>query len=121
MKLFLSKLLGRAGDLSDVHPLLALFLGGALLAVFLAVLFQRKPKPADSSSPSLVWTLYVQLGLLLWAFALVGFLMGGLSMLRSYLHQTVASFQRTHGRVTEANYNAVQTIWGAEQDQGDLK
>ena len=46
--------------------------------------------------------------------------MGGLSLLRSYLHQTVANFQHNHGRITEANYNAVQTIWGAEQNQGEL-
>ena len=58
--------------------------------------------------------------MLLWALALVGFLAGGLSVLRSYLHQTVANFQRNHGRITEANYNAVQTIWGAEQSQGEL-
>jgi hypothetical protein len=33
----------------------------------------------------------------------------------------LCAFQRNHGRVTEANYNAVQTIWGAEQDQGELR
>src|SRR5205823_1459997 len=38
-----------------------------------------------------------------------------------YLHQTLAGFQRSHGRITEANYNAVQTIWGAEQQQGSLQ
>ncbi len=119
MKTFI-RLLGRVGDLSDVQPLLAFFLGAALLAVFLAALYQRKPRPADSPAPSLIWTLYVQLGLLVWAFALVGFLLSGLTLLRSYLHQTVANFQRNHGRVTQANYNAVQTIWGAEQEQGEL-
>lgn len=121
MKLLLSKLLGRAGDFSDVQPLLALFLGGALLAVFLAVVLQRRAKSAESSPPSLLWTLYTKLETLLWALLLVGFLLSGLSALRSYLHQTVANFQRSHGRVTEANYNAVQTIWGAEQSQGELK
>ena len=120
MKTFLSRLLGRAGDLSDVQPLLALFLGAAFLAVFLTVLFHRQPKPAEPSPRGLLWTLYAQLGLLIWAFSLVGILACGLWMLRSYLHQTVANFQRNHGRVTEANYNAVQSIWGAEQNQGDL-
>src|ERR1017187_7183291 len=33
---------------------------------------------------------------------------------------TASNFQRTHGRITQANYNAVQTIWGAEQVQGEL-
>ncbi len=45
---------------------------------------------------------------------------GTISVLRSYLRQTVNAFERTHGRVTEANYNAVQTIWGSEQVQGEL-
>ena len=26
----------------------------------------------------------------------------------------------SHGRITQANYNAVQTIWGAEQVQNEL-
>ncbi len=120
MKLLLSKLLSRVGGLADVQPLLALFLGGALLAVFLAVVLHRRSKTPGSAAPGLLWTLYVQLGLLLWALFIVTFLMGGLSLLRSYLHQTVANFQRNHGRITDANYNAVQTIWGAEQNQGEL-
>jgi hypothetical protein len=33
----------------------------------------------------------------------------------------VASFQRTHGRVTEANFKAIQTIWGTPQEQGELR
>ena len=37
MKPILLKLFGRAGDLADVEPLIALFLGAALLAVFLGV------------------------------------------------------------------------------------
>lgn len=120
MKLLLSRLLGRTGDFSNVEPLLALFLGGALLAVFLNVLFRRQSKP-ELPARSLLWTLYLQFNLLLWALFIVGFLMAGMSVLRSYLHQTVAGFQRNHGRVTQANYNAVQTIWGSEQTQGELK
>ncbi|HZV34502.1 MAG TPA: hypothetical protein VFB72_07975 [Verrucomicrobiae bacterium] len=114
----LLKILGRTGDLSDVQPILALFVGGALLAVFLTALFQRRAKSAEPSS--LIWTLYSKLGTYLWAFFLVGLVATGLTVLRSYLHQTVASFQRNHGRITEANYNAVQTIWGAEQSQDEL-
>jgi hypothetical protein len=123
MKSILSRILSRSGDFSDVHPLLALFLGAAMLAVFLTVTFQqsRKAAPPGSQPPSLLWTLYRSLGSLIWASMLVGFLMGGMSYLRGYLHQTVATFQRNHGRVTEANYHAVQTIWGAEQNQDDLK
>jgi hypothetical protein len=113
--------MGRAGGFADVEPLLALFLGGGLLAVFLTTTFHRKAKPADGPQPSLLWTLYVQLGVLLWALFLVSLLVSGLSTLRSYLHNTVANFQRSHGRVTDANFRAVETIWGAEQQQGDLK
>jgi hypothetical protein len=120
MKLLLTRLLGRAGGFSDVEPLLALFLGGGLLAVFLTTLFHRKAKAADGTPPSLLWTLYVQFGVLLWALFLVSLLMGGLSTLRSYLHQTVSNFQHDHGRITDANLQAVQTIWGPEQQQGDL-
>ena len=120
MKLLLTRLLGRAGGFSDVEPLLALFLGGGLLAVFLTTLFQRRTKPGGAP-PSLVWTLYVQIGVLLWAVFLVSLLASGLSTLRSYLHQTVANFQHSHGRITDANFKAVETIWGSEQQQGDLK
>src|SRR5579863_3232055 len=109
MKL-LSKLLGRTGDFfSDVQPLLAFFLCGALLAVFLTIIFQRRARPADAPPSSLLWTLYAQFGKLMWATLLISFLLGGLNYLRAYLRQSVANFQHSHGRVTEANYNAVQT------------
>jgi hypothetical protein len=36
MKTILFKLIGRGSDLIDVQPVLALFLGGALIAVFIA-------------------------------------------------------------------------------------
>ena len=121
MKPILFKLLGRAGDLVDVQPVTALFLGGALLAVFLTSMFQSKPAFGPESQSGLVWNLYHRFNRLLWAVMLMGFLLGTLSLLRVYLHQTLAAYQKTHGRVTEANYNAVQTIWGAEQDQGELR
>ncbi len=82
---------------------------------------RAKPAESESSPRSLVWTLYSKFGTLLWALMLVSLLVGGLNVLRSYLHQIVANFQRNHGRITEANYNAVQTIWGAEQNQDELK
>jgi hypothetical protein len=130
MKTILFKLLGRASDLIDVQPVLALFLGGALIAVFITAAFQtarsRRREEADSgktpdSKSSLIWLLYRQLNQLLWAVGLVAILLGSLSLLRAYLHHTVASFQHSHGRITQANYNAVQTIWGAEQNQGELQ
>jgi hypothetical protein len=121
MKLILSKLLGRAADLVDVQPVLALFLGGALLAVFLTTAFSSKPSADPETRPGLVWTLYRQGGRFLWALTLVAFLLATLSLLRVYLHQAVARFQHDHGRVTQANYNAIQTIWGTPQEQAELR
>ena len=122
MKIILSKLLGRASDLADVEPLIALFLGAALLAVFLSALFpSTKSASGAGDSPGLLWTLYRQATRLTWAVVLVLFLAGTISVLRIYLRQTGENFRRTHGRITQANYNAVQTIWGSEQQQDELR
>lgn len=121
MKLILQKFFGRASDLADTDPVLGLFLGGALLAVFLAAFAQGKPAAEHGGKSGLLWLLYGNFTRLLWAAVLVAFLVGTVAVLRTYLRQSVANFQRTHGRVTTANYNAVQTIWGAEQQQGELR
>ena len=118
MKLILNKLLSRLSDLVDLQPVIALFLGGALLAVFLTALLRQRPK--TEPEPSLIWILYRHLTRFLWASLLLAALLASLGLVRIYLHQTLAAFQRTHGRITQANYNAVQTIWGAEQVQGEL-
>ncbi len=120
MNLILSKILGRASDLVAVEPTIALFLGAALLAVFFTTLLAAKT-PADAGGGgSLMWTLYRQFLRFAWAATLVVLLAATISVLRNYLRQSVANFQRTHGRITQANYDAVQTIWGAEQSQGEL-
>jgi hypothetical protein len=121
MNAILSKFLTRASDLADSEPLIALFLGAALLAVFLTAWFPNKSAPtADGKNSSLLWTLHKNFTRLAWAILLVALLAGTVSVLRAYLRRTVNDFQRTHGRITQANYNAVQTIWGAEQVQGEL-
>jgi hypothetical protein len=121
MNAIISKLLNRASDLANVEPVIALFLGAALLAVFLTALFQSKTAGESGGNNSgLIWTLYRNLTRLLWAALLVALLVGTISVLRLYLRRTVNDFQRTHGRITQANYNAVETIWGAEQVQGEL-
>ncbi|HUB87992.1 MAG TPA: hypothetical protein VMB22_08885 [Verrucomicrobiae bacterium] len=121
MNAIISKLLTRASDLADVEPLIALFLGAALLAVFFTALTRKKsPGDADGRNSSLLWTLYKSFLSLACAVTLVMLLIGGISVLRSYLRQTLNDFQRTHGRVTQANYNAVETIWGSEQVQSEL-
>jgi hypothetical protein len=120
MKSILSKLLGRARDLAEVEPLIAFFLGAALLAVFLSAFFKLRANDSPEKS-GLLWTLYGHLTRLVGALMLVALLVGTVSVLRTYLRQVVSNFQHTHGRVTQANYDAVQTIWGAEQEQGELK
>jgi hypothetical protein len=121
MNTIISKLLNRASDLADVEPIIALFLGAALLAVFLTALFQNKSaSESGGKKSSLIWTLYRNFARLIWAILLVALLAGTISILRSYLRQTVNNFEHTHGRVTQANYNAVETIWGAEQVQSEL-
>ncbi|PYK98270.1 MAG: hypothetical protein DME19_13180 [Verrucomicrobia bacterium] len=121
MKSILLKLSGRASGLADVEPVLALFLGAALLAVFLSAFRQSKSNTDSSGKLSLLWTLYDHFTHLARALMLVALLAATVSVLRGYLRQSVSNFQRTHGRVTQANYDAVRTIWGAEQEQGELK
>jgi len=120
MNAMISKLLNRASDLAAVEPTIALFLAAALLAVFLTALFQNKIAIAGENNSSLVWTLYRNVKRWAWAVLLVVLLAGTVSVLRSYLRQTVNHFTRAHGRITQANYNAVQTIWGSEQVQSEL-
>ena len=103
MKSLLSSFLGRARGFADDEPLIALFLGAALLAVFLSALRRTATVPDSPGKSSLLWTLYGHFTRVLWAALLVAFLVGAVSVLRGYLHQTVANFQHTHGRVTEAN------------------
>ncbi len=119
MKTLAMRLVGRASDLAQTQPLLALCLGAALFAVFISLLLRKSTTVAEAKT-SLLWTLYAQAGRFLFAAAVVLLLAQTLGMLRTYLRRSVAHFQQTHGRVTEANYNAVQTIWGAEQTQREL-
>src|SRR5580658_499665 len=104
MNAIISKLLIRGGDLADVEPTIALFLAAALLAVFLTALFLYQPAPRpDEKNPGLLWTFYRAYQRFLWALLLAAVFLGTISLLRSYLRHAVNGFQRTHGRVTEAN------------------
>lgn len=121
MNAIISKLLSRASELTNLEPAIALFLAAALIAVSLTALLQAKPASAvEEKNTSLIWTLYRNLKRLLWASLLIWLFVGTISVLRSYLRQTESNFERTHGRITTANYNAVQTIWGSEQVQNEL-
>jgi hypothetical protein len=117
MKTFVSGLVSRAADLSNTQPLLGLALGAALLALFLK-LWGSHPVPQNSSSLS--WTLYQQARRLMLAAAVVLLMVQALAVMRGLLRRSVAQFQQSHGRITEANYEAVQTIWGSEQAQREL-
>jgi uncharacterized membrane protein len=86
MKTILSKLLGRAADLVDIQPVLALFLGGALLAVFLTAILSAKSADEPDERSSLLWVLYRQFTRLVWSLTLVAFLLATLSLVRAYLH-----------------------------------
>src|SRR5579859_1653200 len=66
MKLILSKLLARSTDLVNVQPVLALFLGGAFLTVFLTTVLKPKPTPEPEGPSSLLWMLYHQGTRFLW-------------------------------------------------------
>ena len=118
MKEIVLRIAGRASDLADTQPLLALCLGAALFTVFLSLWL--RPVAVTEGKTSLLWTLYHQAARLLLALSVVLVLTQTLGVLRGYLRRSVAHFQQTHGRVTEANYHAVQTIWGAEQTQREL-
>lgn len=121
MNAIISKLLTRANDLANLEPAIALFLAAALIAITLTALFQNKSAAGlDEKNPSLIWTLYRNLRRLLWTGLLIWLFTSAISILLSYLRQTESNFERTHGRITEANYNAVQTIWGSEQVQSEL-
>src|SRR5690349_9029563 len=98
MKILLNSLLARARNLADTEPLIAIFLGAALLAVFLTALKRTSPTSPPEGKMSFIWLLYENSARLMWATSLVLFLAGTISVLRTYLHHTVANFQRTHGR-----------------------
>lgn len=117
MKSIISALAGRASDLAQSQPILALALGAALLALFLSL---WRAAPVSDSSATLAWTFYQQALRIIFAAVVVLLLVQAFAVMRSSLRKSVANFQLSHGRITEANYNAVQTIWGAEQSQREL-
>jgi hypothetical protein len=117
MKLPFSFFLNRAGDLAGTEPVLMLFVAAALTAAFVSV-YSRAERTPDGK---LVWTLYNHVARVIRAILVVAAIAGTIGLVRVYLRHSVARFQRTHGRVTDANYNSVQTIWGPEQRQGELR
>jgi hypothetical protein len=92
----------------DRQPTLALAFGAALITVVAAA--ARTPAA----------TLPLRIARFGWGLVLAGFLVGAALLLKSYQNEALSDFRRTHGRVSEANYEAVQNIWGPEQNQQEL-
>jgi len=111
---FLQSLCDRASASLGAQPLFAVLLGAALAAVFLQAALKT------DAAPSLAWAVWTRLGRFVWAATLAGLLLGAAMGLSNYLDRTAANFRHDHGRVTEANQDAVRTIWGPEQAQCEL-
>jgi hypothetical protein len=92
----------------DRQPTLAL----AFIAALIIVVINAARMPAASLAGRIA-----RFG---WGLVLAAFLVGVAMMLKSYQNEALSEFRRTHGRVSEANYNAVQNIWGPEQNQQEL-
>lgn len=120
MSELISTLLGRAGDLLGTEPILALFLGAALVAVFLSTSLNWRNGASPGASASTGWTIYRQISRIVWALVLTACLGATIGVVRSYLSRTYWQHRQTHGRVSETNLDAVRTIWGAEQQQCEL-
>jgi hypothetical protein len=115
MTVFLQTLAERAQALLGTQPLLLVFVAAAVLAAFFAITLR-----ADESPPSLAWAVWRRLCRLVWATTVALLLAATAAALASYLDRVAADFHHDHGRITEVNYNAVRSIWGPEQQQGEL-
>jgi hypothetical protein len=111
----LNQVLESARELIDRQPVLALALGGALAALFLTTVLKT-----PVAAPGVGSWLAHRAARLVWGFALVAFLAIAVMTLRSYLTRVQSEFRHAHGRITEVNLQAVRTIWGSEQVQGEL-
>jgi len=117
MMAFWQQLLERAMVMLGAQPLFILILGSALRTAFLSVVLPARP---TSAATSLGWNIWSRLGQVVWGVVLCLLLLGASMGLSNYLDRTAADFRHDHGRVTEANLGAVRTIWGPEQQQGEL-
>lgn len=111
---FLQTVWSRVSTALQTQPLAALLVGAALVAVF----FQAALR--SETTASLAWAIWIRLGRVLWATVLTALLLGVAVGWSGYLERTAAAFRHEHGRITEVNLNAVRTIWGPEQAQGNL-
>ena len=118
MQRFITKLIAQATEFAQREPVISLFIGAGLLTLFASAYWQSQKRHPGQSFWHAIWG---KVESLLWAATLIAATAVTLALLRGYLHQTLSAFQSSHGRVTQANYNAVQTIWGSEQVQRELR
>jgi hypothetical protein len=114
----LQQLISLAQNFLDRQPALALAMGGTLTAVFLCTVFGRGEDKGQP--PGVAMGIYLQLCRIVWATLLVALVASAAILLQSYLGRTLSDYRHAHGRLTEANLQAVRTIWGDEQVQGEL-
>jgi len=116
----LQQLISLAQDFLDREPTVALVLGGSLVAAFFTAALRTPKKDAPNSPRNALQSIGLRLLQVGWALILVGFLICGVVVMKRCLNEALSDFRQTHGRVSEANYQAVQTIWGPEQSQQEL-
>ena len=114
----LQQLISLAQNFLDRQPTLALAMGGTLAAVFLGTVFGRREDQGEP--PGAAMGIYLQLCRVVWAMMLVALVAGAAVLLQSYLGRVLSDYHHAHGRLTETNLEAVRTIWGDEQIQGEL-
>jgi hypothetical protein len=114
----LQQLIPLAQNFLDRQPTLALAMGGTLTAVFLGTVFGKRED--KSEPPGAAMGIYLQLCRIVWATLLVALVAGTAVLLQSYLGRVLSDYHHLHGRLTETNLEAVRTIWGDEQVQGEL-
>jgi hypothetical protein len=114
----LQQLISLAQNFLDRQPALALAMGGTLTAVFLCTVFGKRED--KDQPPGVTMGIYLQLCRIVWATLLVTLVAGAAILLQSYLGRVLSDYHHAHGRLTETNLQAVRTIWGDEQVQGEL-
>ncbi len=116
----LQQLIALAQDFLNREPIVALVLGGAFVAAFFTAVLRAPGKDAPDRLKNPLSTIGWRLLQTGWALVLVAFLLCAVVAMKRCLNEALTNFRQTHGRVSEANYEAVQTIWGPEQSQQEL-
>jgi hypothetical protein len=116
----LQQLVALAQDFLNREPIVALVLGGAFVAAFFTAVLRAPGNDALDRPRNTLQTIGWRLLQTGWALVLVAFLVCAVVVMKRCLNEALTNFRQTHGRVSETNYEAVQTIWGPEQSQQEL-